>query len=356
MPGLVEGHCHLFLDGDELDFVTRAEHLKQPFDALLAAGRQSLARNLDAGVTLLRDAGDIHGVNTRLKQEPTGGSPAVISAGVALRKARRYGSFMAREAQGMADLPEAVRALAPAADQLKVLLTGIIDFETGTMKGGVQFTVEEAALIVATARGLGKLTFCHCSGLDGLRIAVDAGFDAIEHGFFMTRDMLAVMRDKQIAWVPTFTPVDFQWRHPDHCGWDPATCGELRKILDNHDEHLVAAYEMGVPVITGSDAGSYGVPHGRGLIQDLVLMRAAGAPVDGILASATSVPRRIWGQPAAGLRAGEPANLVCLAGSPYDDMEHLRRPLAVCHHGWQRLPAGVQPAARSTAEVLAAAD
>jgi len=347
MPGLVEGHAHLFLDGDETDFDARSAHLKKPFDELLETGRQSLALNLRSGVTLVRDAGDKHGVNTALKaasMESPAASPALLSAGIALRKVKRYGSFMAREVTGLEDLEATIREIAPAVDQLKILLTGIIDFETGKMKGEVQFDQAEANLIVAVARERGLQTFCHCSGLDGLKIAVEAGIDCIEHGFFMTRDILAVMRDKQLAWVPTFRPVDFQWRYPEFCGWSDATCGELRRILDNHDEHLCLAYAMGVPVIAGSDAGSYGSPHGRALIEDLVLMRAAGAPVAGVLASATAVPRRRWQCAPAVLRPGAEADLLGLAASPFSDFEAVREPVALYHHGWRLTPSPAVPA------------
>ncbi|MCC7495119.1 MAG: amidohydrolase family protein [Fimbriimonadaceae bacterium] len=338
MPGLVEGHCHLFLDGDETAFDVRAAHLKKPFEELLATGRQSLELNLAAGITACRDAGDVHGVNNALREELSadpGASPTLLAAGVALRKAKRYGSFLAREAQGLDDLPGLLETLLPQADQLKIMLTGIIDFETGTMKGGVQFTLEEATLIQQTAARAGKLTFCHCSGVEGLQVAVGAGFNCIEHGFFMTRDILAAMRDQQIVWVPTFMPVDFQWRYPEYCGWNQATVDELRKILDNHDEHLRLAYELGVPVVAGSDAGSYGSPQGRALIEDLVLMRRTGAAAAQVLESATSLPRRLWGLPAADLAPGIEANLLCLAESPERQITAVRRPVAVYHRGWR---------------------
>ena len=341
MPGLVEGHAHLFLDGDETDFGARSAHLKKPFEELLQTGRENLALNLASGITLIRDAGDKHGVNTALKaaslEDPVS-SPSLLSAGIALRKVKRYGSFMAREVSGLEDLDQTIREVAATADQLKILLTGIIDFETGKMKGDVQFDQAEANRIVAVAKDLGLQTFCHCSGLDGLEIAVEAGIDCIEHGFFMSVDILQVMRDKQLAWVPTFRPVDFQWRYPEYCGWNEATCGELRSILDNHDEHLRLAYQMGVPVIAGSDAGSYGSPHGRALIEDLILMRAAGAPIAGILASATSVPRRRWGLDAAEIKAGAEADLLGLAASPFDDFEAVRQPVALYHRGWRYTP------------------
>jgi imidazolonepropionase-like amidohydrolase len=175
--------------------------------------------------------------------------------------------------------------LATTADDLKVLLTGIIDFEKGCMKGGLQFTLEETKLIVRTARELGLRTYAHCSGIEGLRIAVEAGIDSIEHGFFMQRDVLRAMADQGIAWVPTFPPVYFQYARPELFGWNKQTVADLWRILDNHFEHVALASQMGVPVVAASDAGSYGVPHGQGLIDDLLYRHRARMPLDKVLLS-----------------------------------------------------------------------
>lgn len=327
MPGLVEAHCHLFLDGAELDVRKRKEYLRAPFDTMLATGRRSVAQNLAAGITLIRDAGDLHGVNRRLKFESTvtsGLSPALRSPGCALRKAGRYGSFMAVEVTDARSIVRTVRELATTANDLKILLTGIIDFENGCMKGGLQFSREETELIVSTAHDLGLRTYAHCSGTEGLRVAVAAGIDSIEHGFFMTRDILCAMRDRNIAWVPTFSPVQFQHDRPELSGWNAATVAGLQRILDDHCEHIALADELGVSVVAGSDAGSYGVPHGKGLIDELIFQHRAGMSVEHVLASATSVPRRLWGCEPADIARGCRADLVAPGGSPFASMEHLR--------------------------------
>ncbi|MCX6876752.1 MAG: amidohydrolase family protein [Verrucomicrobia bacterium] len=328
MPGLVEAHAHLFLDGAELDFQARQNHLKAPREAMLAVGRRSLRQHLEAGITLVRDAGDLHGINTQLKAESSASRPdlpEIISAGRALRKAGGYGSFMAIEATDAASIVRVLHELAPTADQLKILLTGIIDFERGQMKGGVQFDLSETRLIVRTARDLGRRTFAHCSGPDGLKLAVEAGLDCIEHGFFMERDILCAMADRRIAWVPTFSPVYFQYEHPERAGWNAQTVAGLWRILEQHFEHVALAAELGVPILAGSDAGSYGVAHGHGLVDELFLLRRAGLPLAAVLESATSLPRRVWNCTPAAVQAGHRANLIALAGSPFVEMENLRR-------------------------------
>jgi imidazolonepropionase-like amidohydrolase len=169
-----------------------------------------------------------------------------------------------------------------------LVLTGIIDFANGTVRGEPQFSPAELPLLTKHAREHGLKTFVHCSGTDGLHLAVAARVDSIEHGFFMNRAILEQMAEKRIVWVPTFIPVEFQARHG---GWDLDTVAGLRRILDNHASMLVLAADLGVPVMAGSDAGSPGVKHGSGILEELKLMYAAGLDRDRVLAGATSVPQ-----------------------------------------------------------------
>ncbi len=336
MPGLVESHAHLFLDGAELNFEARANHLKSSREEMLRVGRRNLDDSLNAGITLVRDAGDLHGINTRLKAElweRSGVVPEMLSAGRALRKAGRYGGFMALETTDTASIDRTVRELIPNADQLKILLTGIIDFATGQMKGGPQFNLDETLLMVRLAHDAGIRTFAHCSGSEGLRIALAAGVDCIEHGFFMEDEILEAMAEQGTAWTPTFSPVQFHCIRPEACGWDEATVGRLNEIIARHFENVTRAVGMGIPVLAGSDSGSYGVPHGSGLIDELLLLRQAGLTIEQTLAAAASTPRRIWNRPSADIRPGNQADLILLDGSPFEDMDNLRRVRRVIRGG-----------------------
>ncbi len=332
MPGLVEGHAHLFLNGGELDTAVRSAYLKSSVDNMVEVGRRNLQQSAEAGVTLIRDAGDRFGVNHVIRAEAAssaGPLPRVRSAGLGLRGLRGYGAFMAREVGDLTRVSEVVSELAKESDDIKVILTGIIDFEAGRVKGVPQFDVDSCRKIVETAHAAGRKTFAHCSGLDGLAIAVEAGIDSIEHGFFMNEEMLVAMAEKQVAWVPTFSPVDFQWRSPKWCGWDSETQGKLRGILDQHSRQVALAAELGVPLVCGSDAGSHGVPHGSSLIDEVEFLSQAGLNMQTALASATSVPRRLWGEEPAGPVKRARAELVVLAASPFDDPTALRKVVAV---------------------------
>ena len=324
MPGLVEAHAHLFLDGGELDFDKRNAYLNAPKDEMLRVARENIGRNAAAGVTLLRDAGDRYGINDAIRAEQGGGSVVVRSPGLGIKRPKRYGGFMARDIEAGGDVAPVVAQMATQADDIKIILTGIIDFAAGEVKGAPQFNEEELRAVVATAHAHGRKTFAHCSGLDGLKVAVAAGVDSIEHGFFMTPDILDAMVEKRIAWVPTVSPVHFQWARPELAGWDANTIGNLRRILDGHAQHIALAHRKGVELVAGSDAGSPGVVHGAALIDEIFHFLDAGLPMGAALETATSRPRRSWNAPSASISVGSQADLVAFDRSPFETPEILR--------------------------------
>lgn len=331
LPGLVDAHCHLFLDGGELDSQKRSRYLDAPFEEMVATAQANVGRSLARGVTLVRDAGDRFGVNHRVRGSSS--SLTVRSCGTGLRRKNRYGSFIAREVDDAADIVAAVRQLAESSDDIKIVQTGIIDFETGRMKGGIQFDLEALSLIVKTAQEVGLKTFAHCSGVEGIETAVRARVDSIEHGFFMTSDLLRRMADQGTAWVPTFSPVEFQWRRPEIAGWAPGVTAGLRRILDSHAMQVTVAAELGVPLVAGSDAGSHGVSHGDGLVNELLQMLACGLSMEQVLRSATSLPRQLWGASRATIAKGCEIDLVLLAGDPFVDPANLSRTVQVLRNG-----------------------
>lgn len=336
MPGLVEAHAHVFLDGALVD--AGARNARQGANAadMLATARDNLAKSTRAGVTVVRDAGDRYGVNHAMRDELAAREDAPIvlrSPGPALKRAKRYGAFIGKDVAGGDELRAAVAELCRASDDIKIILTGVVDFADGCVKGAPQFDVDELRLIVAEAHAHDRKTFAHCSGLAGLETAVAAGVDSIEHGYFMTRDILGRMADKRIAWAPTFAPVHFQWAEPRHAGWDRATVDNISRLLDDHAEQVRHAHELGVAVLAGSDAGSPGVDHGDGLIDELLHLVRAGLPMRTVLRAATSLPRALWDMPSAWIAPGGRADMILLDRSPFDDPSALRNVRLVVRGG-----------------------
>ena len=134
---------------------------------------------------------------------------------------------------------------------------------------------------------------------------IEGGVDSIEHGFFVRDDQLVRMRDTQAAWVPTFAPVQKQIDHGARMGWDVEVIGHLRRILDQHAASLAKAHAMGVLIVAGSDAGSYGVAHAVDFFYELELMERAGlsplavinsASDENTVAPGTPMPKWGWGE------------------------------------------------------------
>jgi imidazolonepropionase-like amidohydrolase len=332
MPGLVDAHVHLFLHGASTDLAARSAHLKQSFDGLLQAARDSARQSLACGVTLVRDAGDRHGVNQRVRAEarlPGSAMAQVRSGGMGIKRAGRYGAFMAQDVQDEQGMREAVRALARDNDEIKLILTGIIDFDAGAVTDEPQFTLEETRALVTTAAACGRKTFAHCSGAKGLAVAAAAGVGSIEHGFFMSADILRRMAEKEVAWTPTFSPVHFQWAQPQALGWSAQTVGNLRRILDQHAEHLAMASGLGVELLLGTDAGSMGVAHGDAVFDEIARYLEAGLTLEQTLGAATSNARRHFGLAQPTLAVGAPFDALLLAQDPWVQLDALRRPLQV---------------------------
>lgn len=326
MPGLVEAHCHLFLDGGKLDFKERSNYLKLPFESMLHTARKSVEANLLSGVTLIRDAGDRYGVNHAVRRElkERRRGPVIRSPGFGIRMQNQYGSFIANEVSNQQQIRDTINEAAKRVDDLKIILTGIIDFEAGAVTKPPQFDLDSLKLMTKLAAEHGLKTFAHCSGLDGLELAVKSGVDSIEHGFFMTEAILDEMAEKEIAWVPTFSPVHFQWENHKLVGWNDHTISNLRRILDDHLQHVEVAFSKGVQLIAGSDAGSYGVCHGSALIDELNFFLEAGLPMQEVLISATSRPRHLWCSEAANIVENNSADMVILGANPFEDYEALR--------------------------------
>jgi imidazolonepropionase-like amidohydrolase len=332
LPGLIEAHAHLFLEGGELSLDKRAAYLKQTPEELLKRAQTRLEKLVRLGVIAVRDAGDKDGVGLALSKLNASTNrpvmPYLDSPGAAIHHQGRYGSFMADALENHASLRACVESRVKAgADRIKLIPTGIINFKKGAVTTEPQMTTAEVSEIVTAARSFGKQTFAHASGDTGIERAIDGGVDSVEHGFFLRNDQLAKMRDRQIAWVPTFAPVQEQVDHADLMGWDPETVSNLKKILEQHATSLVKAHAMDVQIIAGSDAGSVGVAHGTGFLRELELMEHAGLSPLVVLNSATgaSSNRLAFKEKFGLIKTGFLSRFILTRHSPLEKISNLRR-------------------------------
>ena len=349
LPGLIEAHAHLFLEGGELDVDKRAAYLKQAPAELLTAAIPRLEKLIRLGVTAVRDAGDKDGVGLALSRlyknaadlAAAGSESATLmpyfeSPGAAIHHRGRYGSFMGGALEEYSSPAACVAArIAAGADRIKLIPTGIINFQKGAVTTEPQMTTDELKQFVAAAMAANRQTFAHASGDAGIERVIESGVDSVEHGFFVRADQLARMRDRGTAWVPTFAPVQLQVDHAKHFGWDANVTGNLQRILDGHAASLVKAHAMGVLIVAGSDAGSCGVAHGVGFLYELELMERAGLPPLAVINAATGVSASRLGfrEKFGRIEPGFLSRFILTRHAPLSTVANLRREKTVVFDG-----------------------
>lgn len=262
--------------------------------------------------------------------------PYLDSPGAAIHHRGRYGSFMGGALEDYASPADCVAArIASGADRIKLIPTGIINFKAGAVTTEPQMTVEELRALVAAAQGAGRQTFAHASGDAGIERVIESGVDSVEHGFFVRDDQLERMRDRRIAWVPTFAPVQVQVDEAQRYNWDATVVGNLQRILDRHAASLARAHAMGVLIVAGSDAGSCGVAHGTGFQYELELMERAGLPAIAVInaATGTSAGRLGYHQKLGRIEPGWCSRFILTEHSPLAGVANLRRAKTVVFDG-----------------------
>jgi imidazolonepropionase-like amidohydrolase len=186
---------------------------------------------------------------------------------------------------------------------------------------------KEIKNFVGAAQKHDKHVMAHASGSEGIENAIQGGVDTIEHGFFVTPDQLARMRDQNIAWVPTFVPVQMQVDEAEKMGWSKRIVANLQKILDHHAIRLQEADNMGLKIIAGSDAGSCGVAHGLGLLYELELMERAGLSPQKNLHTATGASRSHFAftEKIGFIKAGYKPRMILTKHDPTQTVSNLKK-------------------------------
>ncbi|MGB9803694.1 amidohydrolase family protein [Desulfofundulus sp.] len=327
IPGLIDCHVHLALDGRDF---SSARHQWSARGELLERVKADLTNTLERGIVAVRDGGDRAGIGLEVKELVKKGSlagPLVLACGYALHQQGKYGSFLG---PGLTpgELEKAVDSLTrQGVDHLKVLVSGIVSFSEYGRVGGPQFTRDELKRAVYHAHSRGLRVMAHASGDEAVRMAVEAGVDSIEHGYFISEESLYRMAANGIAWVPTVIPVAGQVRGKLNTQYTAREIEVITRTWQRQLEMIKKAREMGVTLGVGTDAGATGVCHGRGFLEELLLYREAGLSPADILIAATRNGAAILGlgHLLGRIEPGRPAFLVAVEGNPWEDVSALAR-------------------------------
>ena len=305
LPGLVDAHCHVGIGRG-------GEHVPD-LDGLR---RQALTER-DAGVLALRDCGSP--VDTRaLDGQPD--LPRIIRAGRHLAAPRRYIPGLAIELEP-ADLVAEVRVQARRGDGWVKLVGDWIDRGVGDLAPEWPAEVLTAAIDAAHAEGA-RVT-AHTFGTDALPGLIAAGIDCIEHGTGLTEELVGEMAARGTAVVPTLVNVaNFPGFAAAGETKFPSYASTMRRLYATSGAVVRAAYEAGVPVFAGTDAGG-GIDHGV-IAEEVRVLHAAGLPAEAALAAASWAAREWLGLP--GIVEGAPADVVVYDIDPRADLDTLQRP------------------------------
>ncbi|WP_407314779.1 amidohydrolase family protein [Desulfosporosinus sp. SB140] len=300
-PGWLDAHVHLALDS--IDFYQCLKNWENP--ELIEEKVQGFLKDyLKLGIVAVRDGGDLPGFSWLARnrvQKDSWLGPKVISVREAINRKGMYGRFLGRGFDGIADWQEGTRDFYnQGLDQLKVIVTGLIRFDKYQVVGPTQWTANELREIVETAHQRGILVMAHASGEEGISVAIAAGVDSIEHGYYMTSKHLEQMKRQSIAWVPTVAPIGNILKYPTD-RYSRQEVDTLKRILESQMTKIYEAYQLNIRIGVGTDAGAYLVPHGKSLFDEMDWLVQAGIPRLEVYARATQENARILGRQDLGM-------------------------------------------------------
>lgn len=331
LPGLIDCHTHLtytpYMAGPA------GLHISYPRQALIGAHNAHVT--LEAGFTTVRNVGANGYSDIALRDSIKAGEvigPRIIASGPALSITGGHAdeNFLAPQfnfsEDGVADGVDGVTAkvrenIKYGADVIKFMATGGVLSE-GDNPALEQYSPEEMKAIVETAHGLGRKVAAHAHGALGIKNAVLAGVDSIEHGSYINEEDIQLMKQHGTYLVPTLYLGDWLMENLSTLGLTPNMIEKAKIVLPIARQNIGTAFKAGVKVAFGTDAAVY--PHGLNAREFAVMVKLGLSPLQSIQAATVNAADLLgWTDRIGTLESGKFADIIAVDGDPLSDVHVL---------------------------------
>lgn len=291
-------------------------------------GLVHLQQHLKSGVTFVRDMNGRKmaevGLRDAIREKIVVG-PDYFVAGQCLTMTGGHGSNTGRECDGPIDCKRAAREqLKRGVDFIKVMATGGV-MSPGMNEDETQLDEEEMAAAIAEAHKVGKKTAVHAHGASGIKNAIRAGIDSVEHGSYLDDECIELMLERNTAYVPTLAVDYYLFKYGAERGVQKYAMDKAKRAHESHIKGFLKAWEAGVLIGVGTDAGTPFNPH-YGTYMEFVSMVNLGLDPFDVLAAGTINSAKIAGVDrwCGSLTVGKKANFIVLDENPIDNIYVLK--------------------------------
>lgn len=294
VPAFLDCHVHIALDG-----VNGFNNFMGPPSADTV--QKQLQQAIKAGIFAVRDGGDLYNTgilacNLKKKLSGTTFLPEIVPTGQAIFRKGYYGSKLGIGVTHLDEIDSKLKQLVDnGARQVKLILSGLVSLKAPWKVGPRQFSYLELKTIVQKSGEYGLPVMVHVNGAENVRLAVKAKVLTIEHGYYITTEILKLMADNGVAWVPTVAPLAAMLHGCNSQALSETQKNVIMQAVEHQLRMIGAALELGVTLGLGTDTGAPGVGWGNGFQQELRLYCKAGLSSIDILQIATINNARLLG-------------------------------------------------------------
>ncbi len=334
LPGLIDAHIHICSDGNP----NPMQRLKDlvPFTAIKATVNARL--HLEAGFTAVRDAGAVGYANIAVKQAIERGlvpGPRMRAPGHGLTSTGGHGdSYFRPEVtiarEGVVDAPDEARRCARLQLKMGADCIKLASATGGVMSDGdepwaAQSTVDEMRAAAEEAHKAGKHCLAHAQGTQGIKNAIIAGVDSIEHGIYLDDEAIELLLKHGTFLVPTLAAVHFICEHGLASGIPEYGVRKAMAVRESHFASFQRAYRAGVKIAMGTDCGTPFNRPGRNAVELQLMCENGMTPMDAIVATTRTAAECLWlGDEIGTVEPGKWADLIVVDGDPLADIKVLQ--------------------------------